>query len=246
MISDDDFLKLCAAGDIDQTYFLKCCEKGDIELAKRILSTPNININRNLDYSFRWSCEYGHKKVAESLYILSKLDGNIKVNINAKSDFAFRFSCANGHKEVAKWLYDLSKTDDNTKVNINAESDFAFRESCANGYKEVAEYLASLCPDYEVEIENNEIKSYKIITLKDKIKDKTLDEIIDILNIKKEIITNHIDDNCYICLGEANLKYECNHWTCLNCMIQWAIVEDKHVCGICKKHIEFDKMTLFI
>ena len=51
----------------------------------------------------------------------------------------------------------------------------------------MAEYLVSLCPDYELVIENNKIKSYKIIKLKDRIKDKTDDEIINMLKIKKEI-----------------------------------------------------------
>ena len=152
---------------------------------------------------------------------------------------------------MADWLYNLSKTDNNIKVNIRVDSDFAFKYSCRNGHKEVAEYLVSLCPDYKLVIENNEIKSYKIIKLKDRIKDKTDDEIIDMLKIKKEIKQNqsnfvNVDNKCYICLGDPNLKYGCNHWTCLNCMIQWNINENKNICDLCKKPIEFNEMIYFI
>ena len=120
--------------------------------------------------------------------------------------------------------------------------------SCENGHKEIAEYLVSLCSDYELVIENDKIKSYKIIKLKDLIKDKTDDEIINMLKIKKENKQDqsYFDDKCYICLGEPNLKYGCNHWTCLNCMIQWNINENKNICDLCKKPIEFNKMIYLI
>ena len=238
----------------DSEYaFRVSCENGHKQIAEwlynlsKIDNNTKININAYSDAAFRYSCAWGKKEVAEWLYNLSKTDNNIKVNINEESDYAFRYSCVNGHKEIAEWLYNLSKTDNNIKVNINAESDYAFRYSCKNGHKEIAEYLVSLCPDYELYelvIENDKIKSYKIIKLKDLIKDKSDDEIINMLKIKKENKHDQLyfDDMCYICLGDPNLKYGCNHLTCLNCMIQWNINENKYTCDLCKKPIEFDKM----
>ena len=80
---------------------------------------------------------------------------------------------------------------------------------------------------------------------KDKIKNKSNDEIIKMLKIKTENKPKNINDRCYVCLDEPNLKYECNHLICLNCMIEWNINNDKQTCDLCKKPIEFDKMTLF-
>ena len=59
---------------------------------------------------------------------------------------------------------------------------------------------------------------------------------------------------CYIYLGDPDLKYGCNHLTCLNCMIQWNINENKNknknknknICDLCKKPIEFNEMIYFI
>jgi len=228
------------------------CAKGYKEVAEWLYNlsksdgNTKININARSQYAFRRSCVNGRKEIAEWLYNLSKSDGNTKININIDSDYAFRYSCENGRKEVAEWLYNLSKSDGNTKINIRNESDYAFTISCVNKRIEVAKWLASLCPDYELVIENNEIKSYKIITLKDKLKDKTTDEIIKILKIKTEPKSENLNEQCYVCLDEPNLKYVCNHLICLNCMIQWNINENHQSCDLCKKPIEYNLMTLFI
>ena len=185
-------------------------------------------------------CQIGD--IDKAKHIISKKDANIKWDLND----AFELSCENGRKEVAEWLYNLSKSDGNTKINIRDRSDFVFKYSCGLGRTEVAKWLANICPDYELVIENNKIKSYKIITLKDKIKDKTTDEIIKILNINKKPKPENLNEQCYVCLDEPNLKYGCNHLICLNCMIQWNINEDHQSCDLCKKPIEYNLMTLFI
>ena len=187
------------------------------------------------------SCQIGD--IVKAKHIISKKDANIKWDLND----AFRLSCQKGRKEVAEWLYNLSLTDNNTKINIRAESDDVFI-SCSK-YKNIslAIWLASICPNYELVIKEDKIISYKILSLKDKIKDKTADEIIKILKIKTEPKPeNTKDDQCYICLDEPNLKYGCNHLICLNCMIQWNINEDHQSCDLCKKPIEYNLMTLFI
>ena len=98
---------------------------------------------------------------------------NITIDICTLND-EFIISCEEGHLEIAKWLYQLSKAQNilennqkiNQKININAENDNV--------------------SEYELHIENNIIQSYNIIELKDKIKDKSKDEIIQILKIKTE------------------------------------------------------------
>ena len=67
---------------MDQYYdFNECCKRGDIVKAKHIISQKDANIKWNLNDAFGWSCENGHKEVAEWLYNLSKSDGNTKINI---------------------------------------------------------------------------------------------------------------------------------------------------------------------
>lgn len=245
--------KLVIENNVLNEAFGICCKKGHIDMAKWLydvsLSKPEtrIDININSEFAFRVSCKYGHKEIAEWLYNLSKINGNTKIDIHKRSNYAFKKSCENGHKEIAEWLYNLSQIDGNTKINIRENSDEMFKISCSNGHKEIAIWLASLCSDYELKIENNKIVSFVVSKLKDKIKNKTINEIVHILKITTSKIQEPTDDCCYLCLDEKpDLKYGCNHLMCLNCMIKWNIYDDHKICDICKKPIEYNKMTLFI
>jgi hypothetical protein len=63
------------------------------------------DINANIQDYFRRSCSKGHKDIAEWLYLISKMDCNIKVLINADHDLSFRQSCENGHSADKMVLY---------------------------------------------------------------------------------------------------------------------------------------------
>ena len=217
--------------------FYDLCEKGDLnELKTYYEENENVNIyiHANNDYAFRESCSEGRIDVAKWLYSLSD------VNDDAY-DIAFKWCCRCDQLEVAKWLYSLNY------INVHAEDDCAFRWSYYYGKIEVAIWLTEICSDYELIIENNQIKSYKIITIKDKIKDKSQDEIIKILNIKTS--DEQISEQCIICLDDANLKLHDNHnhFMCFDCMIEWYINNDNQLkCQLCKTYINYQNMILFI
>jgi len=157
------------------------------------------------------------------------------------------------HKNRLKYDSDLSKKSDLNfmlyslgGVDIRANDDQAFKEGCNLNHVNIIIWLAQMCSDYELTIVGYNI-NYKITSLKDKIKDKSRDEIIKILNIKtsKEILT----EKCFICLDDANLKLhdKHDHCMCFDCMIHLYINNEKPMeCGLCKAPISYHKMTLFI
>jgi hypothetical protein len=67
------------------------------------------------------------------------------------------------------------------KPNIHANDDEAFRTACSGGYLNIAQWLSSIYDNYYIEIEDNKIKSWKIINnLGDLYDKKEYDKIIDI------------------------------------------------------------------
>ena len=66
-----------------------------LDVAKRGLDIakyetyPDIDININDEYAFRWSCENGHLDVAKWLYEIKPI-----IDISADDEWAFRYSCS--------------------------------------------------------------------------------------------------------------------------------------------------------
>jgi len=153
----DLFIVLCCYGYIETLKWL-------IEITKK--NNETINIHKENEEAFRWSCECGQIEVVKWLFEISKENGEI-INIHANDEYAFRWSCYNGCLEIAKWLIKISKKN-NEIINIHANDEFTFRESCIIGNIEVAKWLCDLCDEYYVEIENNRIVKYRITNVYDK------------------------------------------------------------------------------
>ncbi len=121
----------------------------------------------------------GHLEVAKWLW---SLDQNI--NIHAWDEWAFRLSCSRGYLEVAKWLWSLDQN-----INIYANNDFIFRFSCEYGYLEEAKWLCTICDNYYLEHDVNDVNKiigYKILTNKE-VEKKNL---VDLLNLGITIDSN--------------------------------------------------------
>jgi len=81
-------------------------------------------------------------------------------------------------------LIEISK-ENGEIININAFNE-AFKMSCSFRYIDIAKWLCSLCDDYYIEIEDNEIVKYGIRNIYDKFLDenKGIKKIIKKLQLK--------------------------------------------------------------
>lgn len=124
----------------------------DISLGKRVNNTKIINwlweimscedgkldIHKNDEYVFRWSCGNGYLDMARYLWN-ECVNSENKIDIHILRNEAFRMSCYNGYIDVAKWLWTLSCENKN-KIDIHSYNDFVIR----HGNKEVKDWLNTL------------------------------------------------------------------------------------------------------
>jgi hypothetical protein len=163
------------------------------------------------------------------------LDQNI--DIHAENDFIFWWSCGFGHLEVVKWLWSLDQN-----IDIHSENDYAFRKSCTGEHLEVAKWLCTLCNDYYLEHDDNNIINWKILKSS--------------LSQKLKIITNknlNIKDECIICKSNdiERINFNCNnkynHCYCIDCL-ENAEKNDcfKDKCLVCFEKVNLDNCRLVI
>lgn len=209
--------------------FVKTCKKGQLACAKLLMQ---FDINDN-DKAFICACQNGHLQTAEWLYTIGKLS-------ESTYNDAFIGTCRKGFYAIAVWLYSLGF------VNFRINDDCVFKYSCMNKHADIAIWLANLCSDYVLKIKNKKIKKWKITKLRDQIKDKTDDEIVEFLNLKISHDKPNIDDRCFVCLDDYDIKFNCGHHCCFNCTVKWYIQQDREKkCELCKKPIDFSNVVIY-
>jgi hypothetical protein len=219
----------------DDCAFRSACYYGHINIAQWLYGLKDKpNIHAVDDEAFRYACKNGHIKITQWLYGLED-----KPNIHTDDDYAFRYACYFGHINIAQWLYGL---DD--KPNIHAKDDYAFRYACYEGHINIASWLSTICDDYHIEIEDNEIKNWKIKnSLQDFYDNKEYNKIIDKLKIQ---LKDDIQiETCSICYEDnANFLTSCKHSFCVECFIMWYIGHNKKQCSYCMQNIDIVKCTI--
>lgn len=114
------------------------CRKGFFAVVQW-LHEIGVDIHKEEDRAFRFSCIYGHLSVAQWLY---RLDPE---NVNP-DDYVTRLislSCIYGHLSVAQWLYSLS----GHKIDLY-DAARTFRQSCEKGHLHIAQWLYQLGHHY--------------------------------------------------------------------------------------------------
>jgi len=220
----------------DEEAFKNACYFGNIKIAQWLYSLDDKpNIHANYEEAFRNACYSKHIEIAKWLYSLDD-----KPNIHA-NDGAFRDACLYGHIDIAQWLYSL---DD--KPNIHANNDEAFRIACYYGYIEIAKWLVIIYEDYEIEIENDILKSWIIKNeLNNMLENNEYDKIVEKLKIPIKDVIISKDNKCCICYEEKyNFLSSCNHTFCLECFLMWYIKCYKLDCSYCRQKIEIEKCYL--
>lgn len=249
-MSSDDFVSLCKKGDLDK-------------VKKMFLDNENmIDLHYKEDRPFRSSCTNGNLEIAKWLLKITQ-EKNSPINIHAKDERAMRISCEKGRLDVVLWLYEIS-VNMKSPINVYAKENYAFKWACKRNHSDVAQWLASFNDDYFIEIENNKIKKWKVLTIYDKIGDLSKKNDVDGL---KEIFSSHemktmSDENdsddddsnkCLICQSKdedlmINLKCQTNnniydHYYCMECFSHW-YSEKKKKCIYCKTEISLKKAVM--
>lgn len=152
------------------------------------------------------------------------------VDIHANKEILFRTCVKSGHVELVKWFFE-----NNTEVHHN--NDEAFTDACLNGYVDIVilfTQYSSKIRKYLADIDNNQkIIKFKIENLVEKYTDdKKFEELCKYLGIQKAM--------CLICHGVVNIQLPCNHFYCIQCLLEWNR-EHEQQCTYCQQPYTYDK-----
>ncbi len=100
---------------------------------------PYIN-QTNINYAFRYACEYGNLSLINLLLNLQKKYGKIDLSYN--NGLIFDNACKSGNLEIVKLILSLEKT--NNKIDIHSSCCDAFYYAISKGNLEIAKFLLSL------------------------------------------------------------------------------------------------------
>lgn len=170
----------------------------------------------NIEEAFADSCRYGYLKVAQLLLILKP-----NMDISANEESAFIGACVNGHLQVVKWLYKIKPN-----MDISARNHLAFRSACSYGHLEVAKLLSYISSKYTIDFSKNKSIEYNIL-------EKELP-----ISRDTKVPNNNKNEICSICyVSPIEMKTNCNHNYCHNCISTWYSRNDKKTCPLCNQVI---------
>jgi len=170
----------------------------------------------NIEEAFADACTYGYLKVAQLLLILKP-----NMDISANNESAFIGACVNGHLKVVKWLRKI-KPD----INIYANHHHAFIDACKYGHLEVAKLLSYISSKYIIDF--SKIKSIEYIILENELP----------ISRDTKVPNNNKNEICSICYFlPIEMKTNCNHNYCHNCISTWYSRNDKKTCPLCNQVI---------
>ena len=125
---------------------------------------------------------------------------------------------------MVEWLHQKSNNFNYTYIH------FAFRIICNKGFVAIPKFLATHCNDFYVEIENYQLKNWKIVS---KYQRKLLD-------YNNYIVYNANVEPCEICYENRQyyVKFGCSHMFCKDCSL------DLHKCPMCFTIIDINNINL--
>lgn len=166
------FEDICISGNLDAIIWF-------IEIIKE--NRLDIDIINNILLIFRKSCAEDNIINAKwSWNYAKKID--LKIDIHECYEYVFRKSCINGHLNIAMWLWKLADEME-SPINLHVICPFdkpkkiIFEKVCDLGENNIAEWLCEICPAYEIENINGNLK-YKILSKNEIPNDYRKSEII--------------------------------------------------------------------
>jgi|LakMenE18May11ns_1017448.scaffolds.fasta_scaffold9870044_1 ankyrin repeat protein len=145
----------------DEHIFECVCRSGNLKIAKWLYSFGD-KLNIDFKEAFENASRSGNIEILKWVYSL-----NNNYDIHDISYTIFHDGCLYGNLDIVKWIYSLDN-----KFNIREHDDELFKKfaDCDSeiltnfgcNQIETLEYLVTLCNDYEIEIEDYEVKSWNI------------------------------------------------------------------------------------
>ena len=231
---EDSFFEICNSGNLIMIKWLDSISK--------LESIDNDIIFTGLSYA----CKSDNINLCKWLY--SKKINTEQFDIKKHDNLLFRRACSNGRLEIAKWLLNLDSS-----INISSNNHESFVMACNKGLIDIVLWLISINHKYYARIENNKIYEFRtnnhIHSALSSLEENDIKTICKKLNAKTsdKIITNKF--NCCICDNETNIncKLPCNHEFCLECILNWFIVnelDENSKCAMCRTYFKLENILI--
>lgn len=196
------------------SLFRSICTHGYLELAQWFYSQYKNNIDIHCNNDTIFTCAGYSNNFDLILWLYNEVYEG-KISIFCQNDI-FNKVCTNNNLKLAQWIY----TTFITTIDIRAYNDLTFKYVCSHKQNiEIAKWLCTLCEDYTIQIVDNIIIEYKIISIKERLINMIKNNEIDEYYKNAEICDE--DDMCPICLDQCEkwIKLKCNHQICLDCYV---------------------------
>lgn len=239
------FCNVCKYKNLDLIYWVwNFCKNED--------GTNKINI-LTIMYTIFYKCDLDY-----SIWLFEECvenpDSPMKINIDRYTTILY-ICCSTGFLDLAKRLLKLSKKKNNNNViDVSKGDNIIFRDTCKKGHVEVIKWLCEINDNYSYKFENDEYIPIIKHPLDKLYEINNYNEMINKLNITKEITVNE-EYKCLICqLHNSDLeendrntmiKLNCNeenedikHCVHIMCLYRWYIKNSNNKnCICCSKNI---------
>lgn len=153
-----------------ESQFLDACAKGELEVVKKLLENPDLDVNVKDERFNGWTpfihaCENSHFDVMEVLLNDQRIDIN---GVDNDGYTALSYACANGNMEVVKFLLKYEN------LNINKARKLSYTpimEACYCDHLDIVDLILKSGKKINTRAKDNEGK-----TVLDVLKEKSAEE----------------------------------------------------------------------
>ena len=245
--------------------WINLCRTGNYQLIRWTLNYSK-NINVNIWQGFKEAIIYGNLQIVKLLYeynsnllyILSKntelclpiciihgynnilewLNQNIKINIDFITNDIIYILCDKQYINTLNWLYENTKI--NIKEIIRSDNDYIFKDMCNLSNIVTIRFLIDKYDIYNYKIEDDIIIPIIKDTPEYYFENEEFDKLLDLYKIKN---VKKYKENCSVCYNISQIKTQCNHYYCINCILKWYIYKSKS-CPYCRSTIKLDMCNI--
>jgi len=233
---DDSFFEICSVGNFNMIKWLNSICKLD-----------GLN-NNTVFMGLAYACKSDNLELCKWLY--SQMTKVGPVDVKKQDNILFRRACMNGRIEIAKWLLTID-----TNIEVSSNNHEAFITACNKGLIETVRWLTTINPKYYAKVENNKIHEFRtnnhIHNAYNSLSGNNISTICNYLDIKHNVLTGVEPYECCICdtQKDINCKLPCHHGFCLECILNWFIINDideSSKCAICREHFKLHNISISI
>ena len=244
--------------------WIELCKSGNYQLIRWILNNQNI-IHINIWQGFKKALSYGKLDIVQLLLeyqtnllsilisnnivfeniisygkfnILEWLDEqNININLDKYITINTIYTiCHKQYINTLKWI--VKKKDITTIIRYN--NDMIFKHMCEFYNIIIIRYLIDIYNFYSFKMDGDNVIPLIKDTPEYYFENKEFDKLLDLYKIKN---VKTYKENCSVCYNISEIKTQCNHYYCINCILKWYIYKSKS-CPYCRSTIKLDMCNI--